>query len=124
MYHFDPLSPGRSDPKRLASTLKNENEESCTTYNMLKVCFFSPSKVVMNFFIGSSVESLFTIAMYLNNFIIYCILFHICEYVWPSFVIYITMVTGNLFGLPHPTDSVGLSPPLYMDQGNGICRLL
>ncbi|GMY16330.1 DUF1680 domain-containing protein [Fagus crenata] len=26
-----------SDPKRLASTLKNENEESCTTYNMLKV---------------------------------------------------------------------------------------
>lgn len=27
----------RSDPKRLASTLKKENEESCTTYNMLKV---------------------------------------------------------------------------------------
>ncbi|GFZ18192.1 proline-tRNA ligase [Actinidia rufa] len=26
-----------SDPKRLASTLQNENEESCTTYNMLKV---------------------------------------------------------------------------------------
>ncbi|CAH9083046.1 unnamed protein product [Cuscuta epithymum] len=26
-----------SDPKRLASTLKTENEESCTTYNMLKV---------------------------------------------------------------------------------------
>ncbi|KAI3945436.1 hypothetical protein MKW92_021993 [Papaver armeniacum] len=26
-----------SDPKRLASTLKRENEESCTTYNMLKV---------------------------------------------------------------------------------------
>ncbi|XAR60296.1 hypothetical protein NMG60_11033607 [Bertholletia excelsa] len=25
------------DPKRLASTLKTENEESCTTYNMLKV---------------------------------------------------------------------------------------
>lgn len=25
------------DPKRLASTLGNENEESCTTYNMLKV---------------------------------------------------------------------------------------
>lgn len=28
----------RSDPKRLASTLQTENEESCTTYNMLKVC--------------------------------------------------------------------------------------
>lgn len=27
----------RSDPKRLASTLERENEESCTTYNMLKV---------------------------------------------------------------------------------------
>ncbi|KAG6781719.1 hypothetical protein POTOM_014631 [Populus tomentosa] len=27
-----------SDPKRLASTLQTENEESCTTYNMLKVC--------------------------------------------------------------------------------------
>ncbi|XP_061957555.1 uncharacterized protein LOC133678769 [Populus nigra] len=27
----------RSDPKRLASTLQTENEESCTTYNMLKV---------------------------------------------------------------------------------------
>lgn len=27
----------RSDPKRLASTLSKENEESCTTYNMLKV---------------------------------------------------------------------------------------
>ncbi|KAK6235625.1 Beta-L-arabinofuranosidase [Theobroma cacao] len=26
-----------SDPKRLASTLQTENEESCTTYNMLKV---------------------------------------------------------------------------------------
>ncbi|XP_059310468.1 uncharacterized protein LOC132061828 isoform X1 [Lycium ferocissimum] len=26
-----------SDPKRLASTLSTENEESCTTYNMLKV---------------------------------------------------------------------------------------
>ncbi|CAH2051014.1 unnamed protein product [Thlaspi arvense] len=26
-----------SNPKRLASTLKSENEESCTTYNMLKV---------------------------------------------------------------------------------------
>ncbi|OIT02806.1 PREDICTED: uncharacterized protein LOC109227436 [Nicotiana attenuata] len=26
-----------SDPKRLASTLNTENEESCTTYNMLKV---------------------------------------------------------------------------------------
>ncbi|KAK4419527.1 hypothetical protein Salat_2365600 [Sesamum alatum] len=26
-----------SDPKRLASTLETENEESCTTYNMLKV---------------------------------------------------------------------------------------
>lgn len=26
-----------SDPKRLASTLRTENEESCTTYNMLKV---------------------------------------------------------------------------------------
>ncbi|XP_057988810.1 uncharacterized protein LOC110633851 isoform X2 [Hevea brasiliensis] len=26
-----------SDPKRLASTLSSENEESCTTYNMLKV---------------------------------------------------------------------------------------
>ncbi|CBI16413.3 unnamed protein product, partial [Vitis vinifera] len=26
-----------SDPKRLASTLQRENEESCTTYNMLKV---------------------------------------------------------------------------------------
>ncbi|XP_077214745.1 uncharacterized protein LOC143849566 [Tasmannia lanceolata] len=26
-----------SDPKRLATTLQNENEESCTTYNMLKV---------------------------------------------------------------------------------------
>ncbi|KAI3935244.1 hypothetical protein MKW98_018433 [Papaver atlanticum] len=26
-----------SDPKRLASSLKRENEESCTTYNMLKV---------------------------------------------------------------------------------------
>ncbi|KAL5708128.1 hypothetical protein ACHQM5_018956 [Ranunculus cassubicifolius] len=26
-----------SDPKRLATTLKTENEESCTTYNMLKV---------------------------------------------------------------------------------------
>ncbi|KAM5582607.1 hypothetical protein ABKV19_002834 [Rosa sericea] len=26
-----------SDPKRLASTLQSENEESCTTYNMLKV---------------------------------------------------------------------------------------
>ncbi|XP_057798241.1 uncharacterized protein LOC131014325 [Salvia miltiorrhiza] len=26
-----------SDPKRLASTLKTENQESCTTYNMLKV---------------------------------------------------------------------------------------
>ena len=29
--------PYRSDPKRLADTLQNENEESCTTYNMLKV---------------------------------------------------------------------------------------
>ncbi|RRT51194.1 hypothetical protein B296_00015308 [Ensete ventricosum] len=32
----------RSDPKRLADTLGTENEESCTTYNMLKVqqpCF-------------------------------------------------------------------------------------
>ncbi|XP_062104640.1 uncharacterized protein LOC133815876 [Humulus lupulus] len=27
----------RSDPKRLANTLQTENEESCTTYNMLKV---------------------------------------------------------------------------------------
>ena len=27
----------RSEPKRLASTLEQENEESCTTYNMLKV---------------------------------------------------------------------------------------
>nr|GMC80258.1 E3 ubiquitin-protein like [Ipomoea batatas] len=26
-----------SDPKRLASTLQTENEESCTTYNMLKI---------------------------------------------------------------------------------------
>lgn len=31
----------RSDPKRLASTLGTENEESCTTYNMLKVCSFA-----------------------------------------------------------------------------------
>ena len=27
----------RTDPKRLADTLGAENEESCTTYNMLKV---------------------------------------------------------------------------------------
>jgi hypothetical protein len=27
----------RSDPKRLAETLTTETEESCTTYNMLKV---------------------------------------------------------------------------------------
>ena len=27
----------RSEPKRLATTLETENEESCTTYNMLKV---------------------------------------------------------------------------------------
>lgn len=36
----------RSDPKRLATTLQSENEESCTTYNMLKVCMlFSSFKV-------------------------------------------------------------------------------
>ncbi|KAE8674965.1 AGC (cAMP-dependent, cGMP-dependent and protein kinase C) kinase family protein, putative isoform 1 [Hibiscus syriacus] len=28
----------QSDPTRLANTLQTENEESCTTYNMLKVC--------------------------------------------------------------------------------------
>uniref|UniRef100_A0A6N2LYI3 Non-reducing end beta-L-arabinofuranosidase-like GH127 catalytic domain-containing protein n=1 Tax=Salix viminalis TaxID=40686 RepID=A0A6N2LYI3_SALVM len=37
-----------SDPKRLASTLQTENEESCTTYNMLKVslaiCSDGPKK--------------------------------------------------------------------------------
>lgn len=50
MYHFAPLAPGRSDPKRLASTLQAENEESCTTYNMLKVCLlFFPSIVMMEF---------------------------------------------------------------------------
>lgn len=27
----------RDDPKRLATTLTTENEESCTTYNTLKV---------------------------------------------------------------------------------------
>ncbi|XP_076939037.1 uncharacterized protein LOC143607488 [Bidens hawaiensis] len=31
------VSEGWSDPKRLATTLQTENEESCTTYNMLKV---------------------------------------------------------------------------------------
>ncbi|KAF2317732.1 hypothetical protein GH714_039702 [Hevea brasiliensis] len=37
-----------SDPKRLASTLSSENEESCTTYNMLKIIshFYSHASVL------------------------------------------------------------------------------
>ena len=31
------LHMNRSDPKRLADALDTETEESCTTYNMLKV---------------------------------------------------------------------------------------
>lgn len=34
------ISP-RADPKRLGDRLHTENEESCTTYNMLKVCMLS-----------------------------------------------------------------------------------
>lgn len=35
----------RMDPKRLADTLGTENEESCTTYNMLKVEIFPKNRL-------------------------------------------------------------------------------
>ncbi|KAL3609151.1 hypothetical protein D5086_000171 [Populus alba] len=46
-----------SDPKRLASTLQTENEESCTTYNMLKIippflCFCANNLIL--FFVSDS----------------------------------------------------------------------
>ncbi|KAL3609149.1 hypothetical protein D5086_000169 [Populus alba] len=46
-----------SDPKRLASTLQTENEESCTTYNMLKIippflCFCAHNLIL--FFVSDS----------------------------------------------------------------------
>ena len=53
---------------------------------------------------------------------------HLISHLWLrmalNFVIYITMVTGNMHGLPCLTDSVGLAPPVYVDQGNGIRGLL
>lgn len=39
-YSFLLWPMSRTDPKRLANTLGTENEESCTTYNMLKVWLF------------------------------------------------------------------------------------
>ena len=35
--HYLEMFNIRQDPKRLATSLQTENEESCTTYNMLKV---------------------------------------------------------------------------------------
>lgn len=40
----------RRDPKRLADALGTETEESCTTYNMLKVLHFSLAIVFAELF--------------------------------------------------------------------------
>ena len=39
LIHYRILISNRTNPKRLGDQLQTENEESCTTYNMLKVCF-------------------------------------------------------------------------------------
>lgn len=46
----------RRDPKRLADALGTETEESCTTYNMLKVLHF-PLAIIFADYLNSQLAS-------------------------------------------------------------------
>ena len=56
--HYLEMLNIRQDPKRLATTLQTENEESCTTYNMLKVSILSSVFVIFYLAQGYTVNNL------------------------------------------------------------------